>query len=49
MEKGKEIKIEIAESKCKETPKDREFQDFFQTKRQNNLPQKVDVDFSEHK
>lgn len=45
----KEIKIEIAKSKCKETPKDREFQDFFQTKRQNQLSKKVDINFNENK
>lgn len=49
MEKEKEIKIEIAKSKCKETPKDREFQDFFQTKRQNQLSKKVDINFNENK
>lgn len=49
MEKEKEIKIEIAKSRCKETPKDREFQDFFQTKRQNKLSKKVDINFNENK
>lgn len=45
----KKLKIEIAKSKSKKIPKDKEFQDFFQTKRINELPKEIDIQFCERK
>ena len=37
------LKLETATSKCHQIPSDKEFEELFQTKRENPLPKKVDL------
>lgn len=46
---NKEIKIEIAKSKCEKTPSEKEFDEFFETKRDNHIPEEVALDFDNNK
>ncbi len=45
----KELKIETAKSKCPQTNKENEFEEFLQTKRKNVITETVDIDYSENK
>jgi len=44
----KEINIETAKSKCSKIPVDAEYEQLFQTKRNNSLPQNIDIEFLEN-
>lgn len=39
----KELRLETATSKCHKLPSDKEFEELFQTKRENPLPKNVDL------
>lgn len=44
----KELKIEVAKSKCINVPVDKEFEELLQTKRENFVAKNSDINFSEN-
>lgn len=44
-----EIKIEVAQSKCKKTPSDKEFNELLETKRNNQIPKEIELNLDNNK